>query len=185
MRWTCRDRLPATDATLSRGSLSAHAAGQPTTTLTSFGARTITLRTSASPIARTTFGVGQRQRLQLGLGDVGRDLQLGPHLALHLDDAGHRLLDQQRRRSAVGQPAFATVGSWPSRSHISSAVYGATRLSMTATVSAASRTAGSAGAGAGVDRLAGGVDQLHHPRDDDVEPVTTPAAGSRHGSPCG
>ena len=47
--------------------------------------------------------------------------------------------------STVGQPARATVGWWPSRSHISSAVYGATRLSRIATASAASRTAGSAG----------------------------------------
>ena len=46
--------------------------------------------------------------------------------------------------STSGQPARATVGSWPSRAHISSAVYGATRDSRIATVSAASRTAGSA-----------------------------------------
>ena len=45
--------------------------------------------------------------------------------------------------STVGQPASATVGSWPSRDHISSAVYGATSDSMIATASAASRTAGS------------------------------------------
>jgi hypothetical protein len=47
--------------------------------------------------------------------------------------------------STFGQPARATLGWWPSRSHISSAVYGATRDSRIATVSAASRTAGSAG----------------------------------------
>ena len=46
--------------------------------------------------------------------------------------------------SIPGQPASATQGSWPSRAHISSAVYGATRESMIATASAASRTAGSA-----------------------------------------
>ena len=37
------------------------------------------------------------------------------------------------------------MGWWPSRSHISSAVYGATSDSRIATASVASRTAGSAG----------------------------------------
>ena len=47
--------------------------------------------------------------------------------------------------STTGQPARATVGSCPRRSHISSATYGATSESRIATVSTASRTAGSAG----------------------------------------
>ena len=64
--------------------------------LTSFGARTITLRISRVADRAQDLLVGQRRGLQVGLGDVGRDLQPGPDLALHLDDAGHRLLDQQR-----------------------------------------------------------------------------------------
>src|SRR5664280_1264590 len=47
--------------------------------------------------------------------------------------------------STVGQDALAIDGAWPSTSHISSATYGANRLSATAVNSAASRTAGSAG----------------------------------------
>ncbi len=47
--------------------------------------------------------------------------------------------------STTGQPARATHGSWPSSDHMSSAAYGANRLSTTATASVASRTAGSAG----------------------------------------
>ena len=42
-----------------------------------------------------------------------------------------------------GQPAVAIAGLWPSRSHISSAVNGATSESMMAIASTASRTAGS------------------------------------------
>ena len=49
--------------------------------------------------------------------------------------------------SADGQPAIATEGSWPSSSQHSSAVYGANSDSITASVSAASRTAGSAAPG--------------------------------------
>ena len=77
-------------------------APRQTTTLTSFGSRTITLRTSRPSIAATTVGVGQGQRLQVGRGDVGGDLQPRPDLALDLDDGGDRLLDQQRR---VDRPA--------------------------------------------------------------------------------
>ncbi len=43
------------------------------------------------------------------------------------------------------------------------------QVSSTATASAASRHGRVGRTGTGVDRLAGGVDQLHHPRDDDVE----------------
>ena len=47
--------------------------------------------------------------------------------------------------STSGQGARATVGLCPRRSYISSAVYGATKDSMIATASVASRTAGSVG----------------------------------------
>ena len=46
--------------------------------------------------------------------------------------------------STAGQPASATHGLWPRRSHISSAVNGATSDNMIAIASTASRTAGSA-----------------------------------------
>ena len=47
--------------------------------------------------------------------------------------------------STTGQPALAMAGLCPKHSHISSAVYGATRESDTAIASAASRTAASFG----------------------------------------
>ena len=52
--------------------------GQPVTMLTSFGARTITLRTSLPVQRALTRRVGQRQRLQVGLGDVRRRPPAGP-----------------------------------------------------------------------------------------------------------
>ena len=48
------------------------------TMLTSFGARTITLRTPRPSMARWTFSIGQRQRLQLVLGDVRATPPAGP-----------------------------------------------------------------------------------------------------------
>ena len=45
--------------------------GQPVTMLTSLGARTITLRTVLALQRTLHVRVGQRSRLQVGLGDVG------------------------------------------------------------------------------------------------------------------
>ena len=143
-----------------------------TTMLTSFGARTITLRTCL-PVQRPLHRLGRPAPAASRSASVmsGRHLQPGPHLALHLHDGGHRRPRPAAPRRRPASRRVATVGSWPSRSHISSAVYGATSYSRIATASAASRTAGSAGPAAGVDRLAGGVDQLHHPGDHHVEAV--------------
>ena len=73
--------------------------------------------------------------------------------------------------STTGQPARATVGSWPSRSHISSAVYGATRRQQDRDGLGGLAHGRVGRAAAGVDRLAGRVDQLHRPGDHHVEAV--------------
>ena len=103
--------------------------------LTSFGARTITLRTCGRPARARTAGSASASGLQLGLGDVRRDLQPGPDLALDLHDRGHRRprpaaprrrpASRRGRRSARGPAAPtsprrctarpATAGSPPPR----------------------------------------------------------------------
>ena len=73
------------------------AARQAGTTLTSFGARTTTVRTSRPSSARCTASAASASSRSSSSVDVGRHLQPAAHLALHLHDAGHGVLDQQRR----------------------------------------------------------------------------------------
>ena len=114
---------------------------------------------------------GQRQRPQLVLGDrrarppAGRAPCRRP----------------ARRRSPSPAPAapgrrpasrpWPPTPVWPSRSQPSSAVYGANSDSMTASASAASRTAGSAAPGPESIALRVALTQLHQPGHRDVEAV--------------
>lgn len=115
-----------------------------TTMFTSLGARTITLRTVASASSRWTvsdaMAAASRSAsvMSAGTSRRSRTLPLIWTTAVTVSctsSAG----------STVGHGARTTVSSWPIRCHMSSAVYGATRLSRIATASTASRTAGSAG----------------------------------------
>ena len=135
---------------------------QPGTTLTSLGARTMTVRIVAAVQGRPPRRTASASSRSSSSPIVGGHLQPVAHLALR--PARRRSRSPRpaaTRRPSASRPGRRT-GSWPSRAHMSSAVYGANSDSSTATASTASRTAGSAPPDAGVDRLAGGVDQLHH-----------------------
>ena len=83
-------------------------AGQAGTTLTSFGARTMTLRTSRPSSAPLDVRLGQRQRTQVVVGDVGGHLGPTAHLALHLDDARDRCPRTRYGGSATGNGSCAS-----------------------------------------------------------------------------
>ena len=127
-----------------RGDRQALARLSSATTLTSFGARTITLRTCLPSSARCTASSARAaasRSASLMSGETSRRARSLPCTwTIAVTESS-----TSSASSTTGQPARATVGSWPSRSHISSAVYGATSDSRMATASAASRTAGSAG----------------------------------------
>src|ERR687886_441396 len=114
--------------------------------LTSLGGRTTTVRTARPSRARTTAGSdvasSRSSSSPIDGGTSRRARTLPATCTTHVT-----VSSTSRVGSATGQPASATVGSCPSRSHMSSAVYGANSDSMTATASTASRTAGSAAPG--------------------------------------
>ena len=108
------------------------------TTLTSLGARTMTVRMPPS-VAALHLVTAERQLAQVVLGDVGAHLDPVADLALDLDDAGDGVLDELRgvahgeRRHAPPRPRD------PSRCHISSAMCGATGATMSTIASTTSR----------------------------------------------
>src|SRR5450830_109628 len=113
------------------------------TTLTSRGARTMTVRTPPPARARRTPGVASaRSRSSSSPIDgatSSRSRTLPATWTMHVT-----VSSTSSAGSTVGQPTRATVGAWPSSDHISSARYGVYSESSTATASTASRTAGSA-----------------------------------------
>src|ERR1700691_5375797 len=123
--------------------------------LTSFGARTITVRTSRPASARLAPGAAsaspRSSSSPIPGGPSRRSRTLPPTWTTHVTRSW-----TSSAGSAVGQPAVATDGWWPSSSQHSSAVYGANSDSKTIRVSAASRTAGS-GAPPPERRLARGL----------------------------
>ena len=112
-------------------------AGQ-TTTLTSLGGRTTTRRGSAPASASTTGRRGQGQALGLLLGDVGGDLDAVPHLAVDLDDHGHRS-SATSSGSATGHGRRWMWSPWR-RSHASAVTCGVIGASSSSRVSTASST---------------------------------------------
>nr|BFE81944.1 hypothetical protein GCM10020093_045450 [Planobispora longispora] len=115
------------------------------TMLTSFGARTMTLR--GSPDRKPwTFSEASARAFRSASemsGETSSRSRTFPATCTTQVTAS----STSRAGSATGQPAVATEAERPRRSQPSSAVYGATSDSMTARVSAASRTAGSAAPG--------------------------------------
>ena len=67
---------------------------------TSFGARTMTVRTERPSSAFTTAGAESASSRNVGLDDVRRNGETIANLAVDLDDAGDRLFNQQRRINA-------------------------------------------------------------------------------------
>ena len=157
---------------------------------TSFGGRTTTRLTSRPASARVIPGAASRQVAQLGLRDVRRYLQPVADLPVHLNHAGDRLLNQERRvRGRPGGPGHGRDAGGPDRAaqHLPALLRGVRgeqrqhdgqRLR-----GLPHRRVG--GAGARVDRLAGGADQLHQPGHGDVQVIVLHLPGDLVDDPVG
>ena len=113
---------------------------QPATMLTSLGARTMTLRTLPAVQRRARpSGWPAPAARSSSSPIVGGDLDPVAHLALHLHDAGDRVVHQQRRVGHRERRRTPATRSWPSRAHSSSAMCGASGASISTSGSATSR----------------------------------------------
>ena len=149
---------------------------QSGTTLTSLGARTITLRMPRPPRARATPGVASASDRNSSSEMPGGTSQPVPDLARHLNDTRHRFPDQQRRIRAVARQP------WPPRADAqgSPSILPPCRA-RTATTARPRSPRPLAPRGRprrpGVDHAARRGDQFHQPGDRHVEPESLDHAG--------